>query len=159
MSANDELQAHTCEKMSEFYGDVANNVAQSNSQDLTEQLKNGKLPAGCYYVLLTTDEVISDLYNPYGYFETCEGLVKKVLEPSPNYGEWRYLNKENKQLRKWCEEFDALNVAKENKKLKDLLQKCKVAFKTYANEDETCGLEEENKCAKHLLAKIDEVLK
>lgn len=159
MSANDELQAHTCEKMSEFYGDVANNVAQSNSQDLTEQLKNGKLPAGCYYVLLTTDEVISDLYNPYGYFETCEGLVKKVLEPSPNYGEWRYLNKENKQLRKWCEEFDALNVAKENKQLKELLQKCKVAFKIYANEDETCGLEEENKYAKHLLTKIDEVLK
>ena len=163
MSANDELQAHTCEKMSEFYGDVANNVAQSNSQDLTEQLKNGKLPAGGYYVLLTTDEVISDLYNPYGYFETCEGLVKKVLEPSPNYGEWRYLNKENKQLRKWCEEFDALNVAKENKKLKELLKECREEIdkaKSILTEDTSI----DNTVVAHavlrkLLTKIGEVLK
>ena len=44
MSANDELQAHTCEKVMEFYKkpqhyvkkshNVANNVAQQNSQDL-----------------------------------------------------------------------------------------------------------------------------
>lgn len=33
MSANDELQAHTCEKMLEFYGDVANNIAQGKVQD------------------------------------------------------------------------------------------------------------------------------
>lgn len=131
----------------------------ANDADLTEQLKCGKLKAGCYYVLLTTGEVISDLYNPHGYFETCEGFVKKVIEPSPNYGEWKYLNKENKQLRKWCEEFNALDVAKENKQLKELLQKCKIAFETYANEDETCGLEEENKYAKHLLVEIRKVLK
>jgi hypothetical protein len=32
------------------------------------------------------------------------------------------LEKENTQLRKWCEEFNALDVAKENQQLKELLK-------------------------------------
>lgn len=35
------------------------------------------------------------------------------------------LTEENQQLRKWCEEFNALEVAKENKKLKELLYSLK----------------------------------
>lgn len=49
-------------------------------------------------------------------------------------------------------------LKEKNQQLKELLQKCKVAFKIYANEDETCGLEEENKYAKHLLTKIDNAI-
>lgn len=60
-------------------------------------------------------------------------------------------------------EMDDMVIALENKdavikELKELLKECKVAFKIYANEDETCGLEEENKYAKHLLTKIDNVI-
>ena len=40
-------------------------------------------------------------------------LVEKIEE----------LEKENAQLRKWCEEFNALTVAEENSKLKQLLAK------------------------------------
>ena len=32
------------------------------------------------------------------------------------------LEKENAQLRKWCEEFNALDVAEENKKLRDAIK-------------------------------------
>ena len=42
----------------------------------------------------------------------------------------------------------------ENNKLRGLLKKCCIAFETYAKEDEACGLEEENKYAKHLLTRI-----
>jgi hypothetical protein len=38
------------------------------------------------------------------------------------------LEAENQQLRKWCEEFNALDVAKENKQLKDLLKECRKAL-------------------------------
>ena len=43
----------------------------------------------------------------------------------------------------------------ENNKLRGLLKECRRAFETYAKEDETCGLEEENKYAKHLLPRIN----
>ena len=39
-------------------------------------------------------------------------LVEKIEE----------LEKENAQLRKWCEEFNALTVAEENKKLRDAIK-------------------------------------
>lgn len=39
-------------------------------------------------------------------------LIEKIEE----------LEKENKQLRKWCEEFNALDVAQENKKLRDAIK-------------------------------------
>ena len=35
------------------------------------------------------------------------------------------LEKQNTQLRKWCEEFNALDVAKENQQLKELLKECR----------------------------------
>lgn len=41
------------------------------------------------------------------------------------------LNKENRQLRKWCEEFNALDVAKENQKLKECLKNCRELFDTW----------------------------
>lgn len=39
-------------------------------------------------------------------------------EPIPTY-------RELQQLKKFCEEFNALNVSKENQKLKELLKECK----------------------------------
>lgn len=39
-------------------------------------------------------------------------LIEKIEE----------LERENKQLRKWCEEFNALDVAQENKKLRDAIK-------------------------------------
>lgn len=39
-------------------------------------------------------------------------LIEKIEE----------LERENKQLRKWCEEFNALDVAQENKRLRDAIK-------------------------------------
>lgn len=58
------------------------------------------------------------------------------------------LEEENEQLKKWCEEFNALNVSKENQKLKELLKECR---------DELEG--EFGIGAAKLVEEIDEVLK
>lgn len=48
-----------------------------------------------------------------------------------------------------------LRLQKKNAQLRDLLKECRRALETYAAEDETCGLEEENQYAKHLLPRIN----
>ena len=151
MSANDELQAHTCEKMLEFYGNQSKtsknkmleikNTSKEIS-DLTEQWKKGELERGWYYIkTLLRGRYVVDFY--YGndvdrWLDRYDEEIKEVLAPVPSYDEWVYLHKarndaheivesltkENKQLRKWCEEFNALDVAKENQQLKKLLKEC-----------------------------------
>ena len=92
-----------------------------------------------------------DGYSWYGlgfdYDDLEQDSVKEVLAPVPSYEEYSRLewyagcgpdiivelNKENRQLRKWCEEFNALDVAKENQKLKELLKECR---KEYTGEKE-----------------------
>lgn len=59
------------------------------------------------------------------------------------------LEKENEQLKKFCEEFNALNVSKENQRLKELLKECK----EYID-----GIDW-NVDNSEFFAKIDEVLK
>ena len=53
--------------------------------DLTTKWKARKLKAGAYYVLLATDEIYVDFYNPQGSFVRFDSLVEKVLAPVPSY--------------------------------------------------------------------------
>ena len=136
MSANDELQAHTCEKMLQEYGNVANNVAQGNSQDLTEQWEKGELEIDRYYYVKYADGSVEIQLYVGGFLMRTDNKVIEVLAPVPSYEEYSRLewyagcgpdrivelNKENRQLRKWCEEFNAIDVAKENQQLKTLLK-------------------------------------
>lgn len=65
------------------------------------------------------------------------------------------LREENQRLRKWVEEFDVLNVAQENQKLKELLEECQhyiVNTPVYPQGDK-----EKQKEIHILLDKIDEV--
>ena len=64
------------------------------------------------------------------------------------YEEWQAKLEENAQLKKWCEEFNALEVAKENAQLKELLKECQnmIAFKHEVYEEDA------------LIKEIDEVL-
>ena len=68
------------------------------------------------------------------------------------------LEAENMQLRQFCEEFNALNVAKENQKLKSLLKKCRacVTRQIYGGPTRQYW---EGVFDDKLLTKIDEVLK
>ena len=52
----------------------------------------------------------------------------EVLAPIPSYEEW-------KQLRKFLEEFNALDVAKENQQLKELLWSCQAYFNNQLNDN------------------------
>ena len=125
MSANDELQAHTCEKMLRLYENQSKTSKNSMLEvkntskeisDLTEQWKKGELKKDKYWVKYRSGKI--DIW------ELSEGTpiesrpeIVEVLAPVPSYEEW-------KQLRKWCEEFNALDVAKENQQLKELLKEC-----------------------------------
>ena len=112
MSANDELQAHTCEKMLEEYGNVANNVAQGNSQDLTEQWKNGELERGWYYIKkLLKNRVVMDFY--YGndvdrWMDNYDEEIKEVLAQVPSYEECQKLKERVQGLE--CELLEVINV-------------------------------------------------
>ena len=128
MSANDELQAHTCEKILQEYGDIANNVAQSKVQDLTEQWKKGELERGWYYVKkLLRGRYVVDFY--YGndvdrWMDNYDEEIKEVLAPVPSYEEWKTVfNCANKYEVEYIEcANDYENVKKENQQLKELLK-------------------------------------
>lgn len=119
---------------------VANNIAQANLQDLTEQWKKGELPDGFYYFKMPDGAIeIASEYRLIRYNLTKDADKIKILAKVPSYEEYSRLewyagcgpdrivelNKENRQLHKFLEEFNALDVAKENKKLKELLKECK----------------------------------
>ena len=83
------------------------------TNNLTEQWKKGELPRGEYYVE-NNDGVIGSLYNldNNGWYN-----IKEVLAPVPSWEQWQ-------QMKAFCEEFNALNVAEENQQLKELLKDC-----------------------------------
>ena len=96
---------------------VANNVAQRNLQDLTEQWKKGKIKKAKYWVKYRNGNI--DIW------ELSEGIpieskpeIIEVLAPVLSFEEWQ-------QMKAFCEEFNALEVAEENQKLKELLEACK----------------------------------
>ena len=117
---------------------VAKNVANKNSQDLTEQLKKGELLSGWYYLKVNEElancpviaECIDDfnLGLPLSYFYDFDvAKIEQVLAPVPTFDEWQAKLEENAQLKELLKE------------VKDYLPE----FETPMN----------------ILAKIDEVLK
>lgn len=94
--------------------------------NLTEQWEKGELKAGWYYVKNEFGNIfISEYSEDYDYigdkvvkdFFTEVSEITKVIAPVPSYEEWQ-------QLHKFLEEFNALDVAKENQQLKELLSEC-----------------------------------
>ena len=117
--------------------------------NLTEKWKKGELPNGWYYVRLIRGEYRIDLYiNGKNEWIDCpDDIIDTVVCEVPSYEEYQQLlsdqlaknegaeinaelEAENAQLKKWCEEFNALEVAKENTKLKELLGRANDIIKT-----------------------------
>ena len=112
--------------------------------DLTDKWKKGELPSGWYYVRLIRGEYRIDLYiNGKNEWIDCpDNIIDTIVCEVPSYDELVYLHKarndaheivesltqENQQLKKWCEEFNSLNVAKENIKLKEQLEQLKNGY-------------------------------
>ena len=111
---------------------------------LTEQWKKGELEKDKYWVKYRSGKI--DIW------ELSEGTpiesrpeIVEVLAPVPTYGEWQRLKEEyvdkydkylrlsttNHQLIKFLEEFNALDVAKENQQLKELLKECRDDVNNY----------------------------
>ena len=113
---------------------------------LTEQWKKGELEAGFYYI--KGADGLFGIMSDYGLYrvnlEHPDNTIS-LLAKVPSYEEYSRLewyagcgpdrivelNKENRQLRKWCEEFNALDVAEENKLLKGLLEEVRDAWVIY----------------------------
>lgn len=109
--------------------------------DLTEQYLNGQLRDGDEYYIENKDGETSTmcLYNDTIHWHSFKTKKLKILAKVPSYEEWDKLNNacheleketacltvDNINLKQWCEEFNALEVAKENTKLKELLKECK----------------------------------
>lgn len=79
---------------------------------LTEQWNKGKLPEGDYYIKRRNGYLPYDNIDSRGVWRnSIDEDVVEVLAPVPSYEEWN-------QLHKFLEEFNALEVAKENEQLK-----------------------------------------
>lgn len=122
---------------------VANNVANKNSQDLTDKWKKGKIPEAWYYVKDIHNKESLDRYfketDNFEYLEDWE--VDEVLAPVPSYEEMQSMNEAVNQAM-----AANIKLVEENKQLKELLKE----VKDYLPEFET---------PMDILAKIDEVLK
>lgn len=86
---------------------------------LTEQWDKGKLPEGDYYIKRRNGDFLYDNIDTSGVWRnSIDEDILEVLAPVPSY-------EECKQLHKFLEEFNALDVAKENQQLKELLYSLK----------------------------------
>lgn len=110
---------------------------------LTEQWKKGELESGWYYVK-GADGLIGMMSDYALYRVNLEHPYNEItlLAKMPSYEEWKnvttcfdyehkaYLSmvEETQQLRKWCEEFNSLDVAKENQQLKEKLEKAEATL-------------------------------
>ena len=83
---------------------VAKNVANKNSQDLTSQWKKGELPEGDYFISYE-DEIYPDYYDrAEGFLKTYDYGVRRVLAPVPSYEEWQAKLEENAQIKELLKE-------------------------------------------------------
>lgn len=107
------------------------------TNNLTEQWKRGELEEGEYYIKSNKGDIYIDICANGSFMFTNYKSVEEVLAEVPDYIEWKnyvtmynYEHEENKQLKQWVEEFNVLNVAQENQKLKELLKECKETIET-----------------------------
>lgn len=87
--------------------------------NLTEQWKNGELESGWYYANNDGERIIIYIFEKNGSVLGDDFDLKatdwiKPIAPVPSLEQWQ-------QMKAFCEEFNALSVAEENQKLKELL--------------------------------------
>lgn len=106
MSANDELQAHTCEKVMEENhisqeGKKVDHIGEATEKvkkSFTEKFKNGTLEEGYYYVLNKGNSIKFygiDYYNVMGETKYWSGAenedIEEVIANVPTFDEMRML--------------------------------------------------------------------
>ena len=123
------------------------------TNNLTELWKKGELPKGYYYAEDDGEELIIHIQGKNGSVMGDDFDLKatdwiKPIAEVPSYEEWQ-------QMKAFCEEFNALNVAQENQKLKELLKECGTFLEVHREEDGDVIINDVS--TSQLLTKIDEV--
>lgn len=130
---------------------VAKNVANENSQDLTEQYKHGNLPDDRLYYYRFKGEPEFQITTQYGLY--CEEVDNKkeieVIDFVPSYEEYLSLTYAKEEDEKIIAEYEA-----ENAQLKELLKECKDVILDYNNWIMSATPKDSE-----LMLRIDEVLK
>ena len=134
-TADGYIFATRYQNLKKYFDKVTQNVTNSNSEDLTELWKKGKLPSGYYYVknefgsIFPSDysedyDCISDTVIKDFFTEVSE--IKEVLEPVPSYNELQ--KKETQRIKLMTKLNDVNNenhaLRIENNRLKELLKDC-----------------------------------
>lgn len=154
---------------------VANNVAQANSQDLTEQWKNGELESGYYYIVTKYVEFPNriDFYNSsaaaWSYHSSI--VVQEVLAPVPSFEEWRRLQSswvdemgkavDLQKALEWSNEQYNTKVPvleSENQQLKELLKECREQIYLYKDMCHQDGYFVKEPFLDNLMTKIDNTI-
>lgn len=139
-------------------------------EELTEDWKAGKLVQGWYFCKLKNGLIHHFEFNGNDFTDlTCHiPPVAKILAPC-NYDEYKAmqdqiadaskkveeLEEKNAELKKWCEEFNTLNVAQENKELRSLLRECLPIVSAEIMTWQIRGGEESRKRGQDLLTSIN----
>lgn len=138
---------------------VANNVAQRNSQTLTAQWKKGELEFGKEYYVRFEDGEISTARWCYYTNQDKYGFdvddIKEVLAPVLSFEECKKLQNslEHEKMRATHYYKTLTEIEDENEKLEELLKECRDEMNHYIE------LFTHKKTFEVLLTKIDEVLK
>lgn len=112
--------------------------------------------------------------NGESAIDTNKRLCKKIEEMKAELAEHRHycccaenevmrlklaeLEEKNAELKKWCEEFNALNVAQENKELRSLLRECLPIVSAEIMTWQIRGGEESRKRGQDLVIRINAAL-
>ncbi|MGN0913012.1 MAG: hypothetical protein ACI4OE_06940 [Alphaproteobacteria bacterium] len=136
--------------------------------DLTDKLKAGELEPAYYYVRIQ-DGSIMNIFFDENHIVDINGW--EVLGAVPSYEEWQakenhedflqqrisVLEDRNHDLHAWCDEFNVLEVSKENQRLKQLLRECQSYIVNTPVLEQ--GSEQKTKEIHGLLTNIEEALK
>lgn len=91
------------------------------TNNLTEKWKKGELEDSEYYIKSNKGDIYIDICANGSFMFTNYRSIEEVFAPVPSFEQWQ-------QMKAFCEEFNALDVAEENQKLKKLLKECKKTF-------------------------------
>ena len=123
-------------------------------EELTEDWKAGKLPAGDYYIKFENGEIERQNNCIGGFLMSCNNRVVQILAPVPSFEEWQDGIFNFNILKMSLNGFE-----KREKQLKELLKECKTRmtdclYKLYDEGGQSYpNLDEE---LKSLLTKIEE---
>lgn len=133
--------------------------------DLTQDWKDGKLPAGWYYIKIA-DIVFIDFFEGKVWKNKKDEYIDEVLAPVPSYDEWQASENYIDYLKQCISVYESkdkqateISIAynellEENTKLKELLEECRPALVRFVSYDDS---EENSRIL--LMNKINELLK